>query len=139
MKKRLLVIVLCVIHSNVLAYGNSPPINLKCEYLTDPVGIGTAEPRLNWQLVPGPQGYRQSAYRLIVASDESLLARDLGDLWDTTASVFLPTAKIEEITESGQPVQKQDLIEIRSAEEYPVVLEVVAGSYSFRCKYTNLR
>ena len=102
MKKRLLVIALCVIHSNVLAYGNSPPINLKCEYLTDPVGIGTAEPRLSWQLVPGPQGYRQSAYRLIVASDESLLARDLGDLWDTGK---VESGRTSQIVYPGPPLR----------------------------------
>jgi len=88
MNKRLSVIALCLLHPYVLAYGNSPPVNLRCEYLTNPVGIGTAEPRLSWQLapkglVPGPRGYRQTAYRLIVASDETLLASDLGDLWDT--------------------------------------------------------
>lgn len=83
MNKRLSVIALCLLHPYVLAYGNSPPVNLRCEYLTNPVGIGTAEPRLSWQLVPGQRGYRQTAYRVIVASDERLLARDLGDLLDT--------------------------------------------------------
>ena len=38
-KNRLLIIALFLIYSQVLVYGNNPPVNLRCEYLTDPVGI----------------------------------------------------------------------------------------------------
>ncbi|MHC4704964.1 MAG: glycoside hydrolase family 78 protein [Planctomycetota bacterium] len=47
------------------------PQNLRCEYLANPVGIGTVSPRLSWRLAAGERGYRQSAYRVIVAGDEA--------------------------------------------------------------------
>src|SRR5215813_2468242 len=62
------------------------PTDLRCEYLTDPLGIGTYEPRLSWITVAEPgstRGVTQSAYQILVASDPKKLARDQGDLWDT--------------------------------------------------------
>ena len=102
MKKRLPVIVMCLLPLHVLADDNSPPVNLTCEYLTDPVAIGTAEPRLSWQLAPGPRGYRQTAYHLIVASDEKLLAGDTGNLWDTGK---VESGRTSQIVYSGTPLK----------------------------------
>jgi len=58
---------------------------------------------------------------------------------NTTASVFLPAAAIEDVAESGRPVGRSDLIKNRPEKDHPVVLEIGAGSYSFRCKYANVR
>ncbi|MGC8669141.1 MAG: glycoside hydrolase family 78 protein [Chthonomonadales bacterium] len=59
------------------------PFHLRCEHLANPIGIDAARPRLGWWMAPGARGERQSAYRLLVASSEALLAKDQGDLWDT--------------------------------------------------------
>jgi hypothetical protein len=65
---------------------------LRCEYLDSPLGIEAPRPRLSWQLEAmnkdqqtgkDLRGLRQTAYRILVASSASLLAKDLGDLWDT--------------------------------------------------------
>ena len=58
---------------------------LRTEYLPEPLGIDTASPRLGWQLAStsSERGQRQSAYRILVASDPARLARDEGDLWDS--------------------------------------------------------
>jgi alpha-L-rhamnosidase len=56
---------------------------LRCEYLTDPLGIGEPAPRLSWTVESGERGQRQTAYRLLVGSSEKLLRQDQGDLWDT--------------------------------------------------------
>ena len=57
--------------------------SLRCEYLTDPLGIETVAPRLSW-LVESPQrGEKQTAYQILVASAPKLLAADQGDLWDS--------------------------------------------------------
>lgn len=65
---------------------------LRCEYLENPLGIEALRPRLSWQLEATNQdqqtgedlrGLRQTAYRILVASSASLLAKDAGDLWDT--------------------------------------------------------
>ena len=60
--------------------------DLRCEYLVNPLGIDARAPRLSWALRParpGARGLMQSAYRILVATSESALREDRGDLWDT--------------------------------------------------------
>ncbi len=57
--------------------------NLRCEYLTEPRGIDTVEPRLSWVVESLDRGEKQTAWQLLVASSPSLLAQDEGDLWDS--------------------------------------------------------
>jgi len=62
------------------------PTALRCESLTDPLGIGRTNPHFSWKLEasrPGLKNLRQSAYRVVVASSPTLLASGKGDLWDT--------------------------------------------------------
>lgn len=62
------------------------PARLRCEYLDNPLGIDCREPHLSWiglAAHPEQRGARQTAYHILVASDEATLARDQGDLWDS--------------------------------------------------------
>ncbi len=54
------------------------PVNLKCEYKTNPLGIDAARPRLCWQIQAGGRGVIQTAYRIRVSGDDGKL------LWDST-------------------------------------------------------
>src|SRR5436190_3944830 len=54
---------------------------LRCEYLSDPLGIDVERPRLSWRLTPGPRARRQSAYEVLVAGSPALLQQNKGDLW----------------------------------------------------------
>jgi alpha-L-rhamnosidase len=56
---------------------------LRCEYLSNPIGIDVQKPRLSWALSPAPGVRGQSAYRVLVASAPEILRKDLGDLWDS--------------------------------------------------------
>jgi alpha-L-rhamnosidase len=56
---------------------------LRCEYLTDPLGIDIARPRLSWVLESSERGQKQTACRVLVASSADRLAKDEGDLWDS--------------------------------------------------------
>ena len=72
--------------SAVAAEGLLQPMDLRCEYRKNPLGIGTLKPRLRWALEltdPGARGRRQTAYQILVASSEEGLRYDRGDLWDT--------------------------------------------------------
>jgi len=63
-----------------------PPTDLRCEYLRDPLGIDTPQPRLSWILDAGAapaRGQRQTAWRILVASSPAQLAAGHGDLWDS--------------------------------------------------------
>ncbi len=57
--------------------------HLRCEYLKNPLGIDSAEPRLSWIFESNRRGQKQTAYRILVASTKYNLERDKGDLWDT--------------------------------------------------------
>jgi alpha-L-rhamnosidase len=57
--------------------------NLKCEMLVNPHGIGTAKPRLSWQITGDQRDIRQTAYQILVASSPELLNKGKGDLWDS--------------------------------------------------------
>jgi alpha-L-rhamnosidase len=59
------------------------PARLRCEYLVNPLGIDEPRPRLSWVVESSERGERQTAYRVLVASDEGLLGKDRGDLWDS--------------------------------------------------------
>ena len=56
---------------------------LRCEYLENPLGIDTAQPRLSWVLESKQRAERQTAYQILAASSEALLKSNSGDLWDT--------------------------------------------------------
>ncbi|MCQ6557738.1 glycoside hydrolase family 78 protein [Paenibacillus mendelii] len=56
---------------------------LRTEYLDDPLGIDVSAPRLGWIAVANHRGAKQTAYRLLVATDQKTLDLDLGNLWDS--------------------------------------------------------
>lgn len=56
---------------------------LRCEYLDQPLGIDTPQPRLSWILTSKQHGAKQTAYQILVASSEALLEQKHGNLWDS--------------------------------------------------------
>jgi alpha-L-rhamnosidase len=59
------------------------PVNLRCEYAVNPLGIDTPNPRFSWLLESTLRGQVQSAYQILVASSEAKLKSNVGDLWDS--------------------------------------------------------
>ena len=59
------------------------PDRLKCEYLDNPLGIDTPQPRLSWGLESKQRAETQTAYQIIAATSEAALKADRGDLWDS--------------------------------------------------------
>jgi alpha-L-rhamnosidase len=59
---------------------------LRCEHHDEPLALDTSAPRFSWKLAaldPARRGLAQSAYRVLVASSDALLAEGRGDLWDS--------------------------------------------------------
>lgn len=56
---------------------------LKCEYLVNPQGIDMPDPRFFWQITSEDNDAVQSAYQLIVATSESLISENRGDVFDS--------------------------------------------------------
>ena len=63
------------------AYGQQQcrPTGLKCEYLSNPLGIDAPHPRLSWRLEDDRQGAKQMAYQVFVSTDS--LAVEKGNVW----------------------------------------------------------
>jgi alpha-L-rhamnosidase len=88
-----IVIAVAVFPARRTASADAPPaslevVDLRCEYLRDPLGLDVREPRLSWKLAavdPAARGLRQTAFRLLVASTPEALAADSGDLLESTA------------------------------------------------------
>ncbi|MZQ85357.1 family 78 glycoside hydrolase catalytic domain [Paenibacillus sp. 5J-6] len=60
--------------------GNLQVTALKCEYKTNPLGIGSRNPQLSWQIESDRRGTMQRAYQIIVANEEGDFTKPA---WDT--------------------------------------------------------
>jgi alpha-L-rhamnosidase len=60
-----------------------PPVDLRCEYLTEPLGVQTLVPRLSWTIADPARGAVQSAFQILAASQARLLTADAADLWNS--------------------------------------------------------
>ena len=83
--------------------------NLRCEYLSDPLGIDVEKPRLSWVIEDKGQktevrGQRQTAYQVLVASSEKLLKKNKGDLWDSGKVASDQSIQVEY---AGKPLQSR--------------------------------
>jgi alpha-L-rhamnosidase len=98
------------------------PVDLRCEFLKNPLGIDQVKPRLSWKLqasvasgldpVPsgagrGPapsgtgRGLKQTAFQIKVASTEQAARYGLGDLWD---SGKIDSDRSTGVAYAGQPL-----------------------------------
>lgn len=84
--KRTLLIVTLTVSCNLYAQDKlsmCEPINLKCEHLSNPLGIDISNPRLTWMLADERMGARQTAYQLFVGTDSLAVNNNQGKDWDT--------------------------------------------------------
>src|SRR5258705_1480886 len=56
--------------------------NLRCEMLTDPLGIDVKDPGLSWQINSDKRDVQQLAYQIIVSSSREKLQSNDGDIWN---------------------------------------------------------
>ena len=69
----------------VSSCGSKPeaPVNLRCEYQENPLGIDTRNPRFSWSMSDTLRCAKQTAYEVLVASNEGQLEKDNGDIWNS--------------------------------------------------------
>lgn len=87
--------------STVFAAPFAQPINLKCDYLPNPLGIDALHPRLTWMLADDRQGAKQTAYRLVVGTDSMAVVQGKGNAWLTAKT---PSAE-QLVTYQGKALQ----------------------------------
>ena len=91
--------------STVFAFGQAE--RLRCEYRVNPMGVDAPAPRLSWIMVSTDRGARQTSYRILVASTESLLADNRGDLWD---SGRVQSDQSNQLEYAGKPLQSSQQV-----------------------------
>ena len=76
--------------------------NLRCQSTHDPLGVDVISPRLSWELKSKQKNVLQTAYRIIVADDSSLLKKDIGNVWDSKKTISDASIQVEY---KGRPLQ----------------------------------
>lgn len=67
----------------LLGQNSSRVENLRCEYLENPLGVDSPNPRLTWMLSDPESGASQQAYQILVSTDSVKVAQGAGDVWDS--------------------------------------------------------
>jgi hypothetical protein len=78
------------------------PAYLRCDYVINPLGVDSPNPRLFWTVESKERGQKQTAYQILVASSPALLKQDQGDLWD---SGKVASDETTQIPYAGQPLK----------------------------------
>ena len=81
-------------------------LNLRCEYLVNPLGIDECAPRLSWTIESSRRGARQTAYRLRIASTLEKLAAGEIDRWD---SGRVESNQTTHVVYAGKPLKSRDV------------------------------
>lgn len=80
---------------------------LICEYRNNPLGIDVTIPRFGWQMQTNRQGARQTAYRILAASDVERLKENEADYWD---SGRVDTDESIHIAYAGRALKSRDRV-----------------------------
>ncbi|QQV79424.1 family 78 glycoside hydrolase catalytic domain (plasmid) [Sphingomonas aliaeris] len=95
--------------------GRLAVVDLRTSQLARPLGLDDRRPTLSWRL-EGTTDFRQTAYRIRVASSEHALPAGPGDLWD---SGWLASSDACHAIYAGQPVSSRQrcfwIVEVRDA------------------------
>lgn len=75
---------------------------LRCEYRENPYGVEVSHPKLGWSLQSRQTGVLQTAYRILVADDKSLLEKNIGNYWDSKKVI---TSKSQQVDYAGKALQ----------------------------------
>jgi alpha-L-rhamnosidase len=82
MKKSLTILFTCLLCWQ-LVQAQVTVKSLRCEMLTNPLGIDAAQPRFSWQLESSQRNVTQQSYEIIVSSSEQKLKANNGDIWNS--------------------------------------------------------
>lgn len=83
-----------------------PPFNLRCEYLENPIEIDVQSPRFSWILEHEQRNQSQSAYLLIISSEQDLSNKEEGDIWSSGKILSHSSVNIEY---NGRPLKSNSM------------------------------
>jgi alpha-L-rhamnosidase len=97
----ILVLFCSFLFSDLYAASPCRVVDLRCEYLTTPLGIDTKTPRLTWRLEDGRRGAKQLAFQVLVSSNNQAFIPDQNLQWNS--GKIVSTASL--IHYGGKPLQ----------------------------------
>ena len=65
------------------ATASATPVQLRCEYMENPLGLDVATPHLSWQSDSTERNWTQTAYEILVAGSDENLRTGKADIWDS--------------------------------------------------------
>ncbi len=82
LRKLISLFLLVILSFTLTGSGNKviAPVELRTEFLKNPLGLDTAKPRFSWIIGDATPGAKQTAYQVQAASSEKF---DKADLWDS--------------------------------------------------------
>ncbi len=83
-----------------------PPINLRCEYLQNPIGIDISSPRFSWILEHEERSQSQSAFQIIVSSLRNFSESVNENMWD---SGKIKSSNTVNISYKGKPLKSNSI------------------------------
>jgi alpha-L-rhamnosidase len=83
MNKKLLPALSFILLSVNIFASSITPCDLRCEYMSNPLGLDIVVPRFGWTFLSGERNQRQSAYELIVGDSEKGIQRLKGNVWES--------------------------------------------------------
>ena len=90
------------------AEGPAAPTGLRCEYLSNPMGIDVQKPRFSWVLHHSERAQIETAYQILIGGSAEGLAREAGDV------LGLRKSRLERLDPGGlcgkKPLQREDLL-----------------------------
>lgn len=101
---RRLFVAACVITAGpCVVKGQTGVTALQCEYLTAPIGIDAALPRLTWQMADKNKGAAQTACQLMISTDSVSLIKNKALVWNsgvltTSANLLTPALPLQPFT-----------------------------------------
>ena len=100
----LLIISMTYQSTSAQSRGSLKAIDLRVEYLENPVGIDITEPRLSWIVTSDERAQNQSAYQILIASNPTTLKKGGADLWDTGK---VTSSETNHIVYTGKPLKSR--------------------------------
>lgn len=82
-------------------------VELKCEYLKNPIGIDVKRPRLSWQIESSEHGLTQKAYQIFVSRSESPFLGKMAPIADTGK---VESAESNQVAYSGPELRSGDRV-----------------------------
>jgi Alpha-L-rhamnosidase N-terminal domain./Bacterial alpha-L-rhamnosidase. len=101
-KKRILLLLVCLLSLKVAAFAGVSISNLRCEMLNNPTGIDTESPRVSWRISSSERGVTQLSYQILVASSMQKLNAGEGDVWN---SGIVKSSQSQWVSYAGQPLK----------------------------------